>query len=98
MTLGRVAGTVVSTNKEQRMDGTTLLLIEKVNYTDLSGTGSFTVAMDAVGAGIGEVVLVVTGSSSRQTAVTKDRPTDATVSAIVDTVELNGESVYRKYG
>jgi len=98
MTLGRVAGTVVSTNKERRIEGITFLLVEKLSYGDMKGTGDYLVAMDAVGAGFGEVVLVVSGSSSRLTEVTKDRPSDATITAIVDDVELEGETVYRKDG
>lgn len=98
MTLGRVAGTVVSTNKEPRIEGITFLLVEKLSYDDMKGTGDYLVAMDAVGAGFGEVVLVVSGSSSRLTEVTKDRPSDATITAIVDDVELEGETVYRKDG
>lgn len=97
MTLGRVAGTVVSTNKEPRIEGIKFLLVEKVGYSDMKGTGDYLVAMDAVGAGTGEMVLVVSGSSSRLTDTTKDRPSDATITAIVDDVELDGETVYRKY-
>lgn len=97
MTLGRVAGTVVSTNKEPRIEGITFLLVEKVGYGDMKGSGDYLVAMDAVGAGLDEMVLVVSGSSSRLTEVTKDRPADATITAIVDTVELDGATVYRKY-
>src|SRR2546425_800177 len=54
------------------------------------------VAADAVGAGVGEVVLYAAGSSARQTRQTKDRPVDATIMAIVDTVEVGGESRYVK--
>jgi microcompartment protein CcmK/EutM len=96
MTLGRVAGTVVSTNKEPRIEGIRFLLVEKVSYADMKGTGDYLVAMDAVGAGPGEVVLVVSGSSSRLTEITRDRPADATITAIVDNVELEGSTVYRK--
>ena len=58
--------------------------------------GSFVVAADAVGAGVGEVVLVATGSSARQTEATRDRPCDAVVMAIVDTWEVGGEEKFRK--
>ena len=54
------------------------------------------VAIDAVGAGVGEVVLYASGSSARQTKVTKDRPVDATIMAIVDTVDIEGERRYNK--
>ena len=58
--------------------------------------GAVVVAVDAVGAGVGEVVLYASGSSARQTKVTKDRPVDATVMAIVDEVEMDGTRRYVK--
>ncbi len=96
MVLGRVAGTVVSTNKEARLEGIRFLLVEKLDPTTMDGTRSYVVAMDAVGAGIGEVVFYVSGSSSRLTAVTEGKPADATITAIVDSVELDGKTVFRK--
>jgi microcompartment protein CcmK/EutM len=54
------------------------------------------VAVDAVGAGVGEVVLYASGSSARQTEMTKDRPVDAVIMAIVDQVEVAGEYTYKK--
>ena len=95
MLLGRVVGTVVSTNKEQELDGLKLLL---VRGADVEGkaTGSLVVAIDAVGAGVGEVVLYASGSSARQTKATKDRPVDATIMAIVDQVEIEGAARYTK--
>jgi microcompartment protein CcmK/EutM len=96
MVLGRVAGTVVSTNKEERLEGIRFLLVEKVDPATMDGTKSYVVAMDAVGAGIGEVVFYVSGSSSRLTAVTEGKPSDATITAIVDSVELGGKTVFRK--
>ena len=54
------------------------------------------VAVDAVGAGVGEVVLYATGSSARQTTVTQNRPVDATIMAIVDILEVGGDVLYRK--
>ncbi|TMA26440.1 MAG: ethanolamine utilization protein EutN [Deltaproteobacteria bacterium] len=95
MLLGRVVGTVVSTNKEEELSGLKLLL---VRGADVEGkpTGALVVAIDAVGAGIGEVVLYASGSSARQTRVTKDRPVDATIMAIVDSIELEGRQTYAK--
>ena len=61
---------------------------------ELKGGG--VVAVDAVGAGVGEVVLYASGSSARQTTVTKDRPVDATIMAIVDTLEVGGLVIYQK--
>lgn len=95
MLLGKVIGTVVSTRKEEALTGTTFLLVRGM---DLEGkdTSTLVVAADAVGAGVGEVVLFASGSSARQTALTKDRPVDATIMAIVDELEIHGTTKYRK--
>ena len=95
MVLGRVAGTLVASRKEPSMEGLKLLVVRHLDVED-EDTGSFVVAADAVGAGVGEVVLVATGSSARQTEATRDRPCDAVVMAIVDTFEVGGEEKYRK--
>jgi microcompartment protein CcmK/EutM len=93
--LGKVVGTVVATRKEQELEGLKLLVVRGV---DLDGkpTSTVVVAVDAIGAGVGEVVLYASGSSARQTQVTKDRPVDATVMAIVDQLEVGGTLKYVK--
>jgi len=93
--LGRVAGTVVSSAKEETLEGLKFLVIKQLDVEE-SETGGYVVAADAVGAGVGEVVLYATGSSARQTLVTKDRPCDAVVMAIVDTWEVGGDVKYVK--
>ena len=95
MLLGRVAGTVVASRKESLMEGMKLLLVRQIDVDD-SETGAYVVAVDSVGAGVGEVVLYASGSSARQTDVTRDRPCDAVIMAIVDTWEVGGEVVYTK--
>ncbi len=95
MLLGRVAGTVVSSRKEDTLEGLTFLVIKQLDVEE-SETGGYVVAADAVGAGVGEVVLFATGSSARQTVMTKDRPCDAVVMAIVDTWEVGGDVKYVK--
>jgi microcompartment protein CcmK/EutM len=95
MLLGRVTGTVVSSRKEPLIEGWKLLLVRQLD-TDNTEAGGYVVAADAVGAGVGEVVLYATGSSARQTEVTRDRPCDAVIMAIVDTWEVGGREVYRK--
>lgn len=95
MQLGRVAGTLVASRKEPSMEGLKLLVVRHLDV-ERGDLGSFVVAADAVGAGVGEVVLVATGSSARQTQATRDRPCDAVVMAIVDTWEVGGEERYRK--
>ena len=98
MQLAKVVGTVVSTHKEKQIEGIKLLLLEKINASTMKGLGDFIVAMDAVGAGRDEIVFYVTGSSARMTAVTKGRPTDTSITAIVDSVELDGKIVFHKSG
>lgn len=77
------------------MEGLKLLVVRHLDV-EQGDLGSFVVAADAVGAGVGEVVLIATGSSARQTQATRDRPCDAVVMAIVDTWEVEGEEVYHK--
>jgi microcompartment protein CcmK/EutM len=96
MILAKVIGNVVSTRKEPKIEGIKFMLLEKINPTTLQGSGDYIVAMDSVGAGIGEVVFYVAGSSSRMTAVTEGKPSDATIVAIVDAIEINGTYVYQK--
>ena len=95
MLLGRVVGTVVSTHKEAELSGLKLLLVRSADVEG-KATGGLVVAIDAVGAGVGEVVLYASGSSARQTRVTKDKPVDATIMAIVDSIEHEGKSTYQK--
>jgi microcompartment protein CcmK/EutM len=95
MLIGKVVGTVVSTRKEEELTGLKFLLVRGMD-TEGKPTSTLVVAVDAVGAGVGEVVLYASGSSARQTAVTKDRPVDAVVMAIVDQMEVGGELKYVK--
>jgi len=95
MILARVSGTVVSTRKEESMDGLKFLILQQVNLEGKED-GGFVVAVDSVGAGIGEYVLYASGSSARQTLVTDKRPCDAVVMAIVDNWEVDGSLKYKK--
>ncbi len=96
MLLARVTGTVVSTRKEQRIEGIKFLLLEKIDAATMQGKKDYVVAMDSVGAGIDEVVFYASGSSSRMTTVTDGKPSDAAVIAIVDFIDVKGEMVYQK--
>ncbi|HAX82589.1 MAG TPA: ethanolamine utilization protein EutN [Actinobacteria bacterium] len=95
MLLGRVVGTVVASRKEATLEGLKFLVIRQIDV-DESDTSGYVVAADAVGAGVGEVVMYATGSSARQTVYTRDRPCDAVVMAIVDTWEVGGDVKYVK--
>ena len=93
--IGKIIGTVVSTMKDEKLVG---FKFQIVKYTDVDGkpTSGFVVAVDSVGAGIGELVLVATGSSARQTEMTEGKPVDAIIMAIIDIVEINGKKRYVK--
>jgi microcompartment protein CcmK/EutM len=95
MLLGRVTGTVVASRKEPLTEGWKLLVVRQLDAEDKE-TGGYVVAADAVGAGVGEVVLYASGSSARNTEITRDKPCDAVIMAIVDTWEVGGKEVYRK--
>ena len=95
MLIGKVVGTVVASQKEERLQGVKLLILKQVDVEGREGSG-YVVAADAVGAGVGEVVLYASGSSARQTVVTDKRPVDAVVMAIIDQWEVGGETKYRK--
>lgn len=95
MLLGRVVGTVVASRKEATLEGLKFLVLKQLD-AEASETGGYRVAADAVGAGVGDVVLYATGSSARQTAMTDKRPCDGVVMAIVDTLEVDGTVTYDK--
>ncbi len=95
MVLAKVVGTVVATRKEEELSGCKLLVVKACDV-DGKPNGAAIVAVDAVGAGVGEIVLYASGSSARQTKVTKDRPVDATIMAIVDAVDADGARRYTK--
>jgi microcompartment protein CcmK/EutM len=97
MRLGTVVGTVVATQKAEALRGAKLLIVREMTVEGTL-TESFVVAIDAVGAGVGEVVLTVAGSSARMTDISRDSPIDATIVGIVDSVELGGRIVFRKSG
>ncbi|MDE2888018.1 MAG: EutN/CcmL family microcompartment protein [Gemmatimonadota bacterium] len=97
MILGKVVGTVVATQKDKGLEGFKLQVVQTLDIQTLELGSRFLVAVDAVGAGANEVVLCTSGSSARMTGSTEDRPVDAVVVAIVDSVEMEGETTYRKH-
>ena len=95
MLLGKVIGTVVATRKEPELEGLRMLLVRDLDG-DGKATGKTIVAIDAMDAGIGEVVLYCAGSAARQTAATKNRPVDHVIMAIVDAVQVGDKTLYDK--
>lgn len=96
MYAAKVIGTVVCTRKDEKLNGRKFQVVQPVNLITLEYEGKAAVAIDSVGAGINEIVLVVGGSSARQTIVTNNTPTDATIMAIVDLIDVNGLKVFDK--
>ena len=95
MKLAKVLGTVVATEKDAKLSGLRFLVLGDWGH-DNEAVGGSVVAVDAVGAGVGEMVLYASGSSARQTERTDKKPVDAVVMAIVDSWEIDGDEKYRK--
>ena len=95
MLIARVVGSAVSTVKEDRLTGLKLLVVREAT-ADNQLVGKPLVAVDAVGAGEGELVLIAQGSSARQTRQTRDTPVDAVIMAILDSLEVEGKVTFRK--
>jgi microcompartment protein CcmK/EutM len=87
MVLGKIVGTVVATRKDPRLVSSKLLVVRPVDPRG-KVEGNYLVAVDTVDAGVGETVLVVSGSSARMAAGMKDCPVDAAIVGIVDAVEV----------
>ncbi|MCA8998784.1 MAG: EutN/CcmL family microcompartment protein [Planctomycetaceae bacterium] len=100
MFLAKITGNLTATHKVSSMTGQKLFIVEplrvdETNTDSLKSTGRTFIAVDAVGAGEGEVVLIVQGSSARFTEETKTLPIDCAIIGIVDNVQLGHQSVYK---
>ena len=96
MKLGKVVGTVVSTQKDVKIESLRLYVVRDLSV-EMKEKPTFVVAADTVGAGVGEVVLYASGSSARQTTATEGRPIDASIMAIVDQIDMGGDLRYDKF-
>ncbi len=96
MLIGKVVGSVVATRKDEKLENQKLLLVQ-VHDQQNKPKDQYVVAVDAVGAGMEEMVLYATGSSARQTTQTENRPCDAVIMAVVDSWDLGGANVYEKW-
>jgi microcompartment protein CcmK/EutM len=95
MLIARVIGTTVSTIKDEKIMGQKLLVMRQTDETG-KPIGKPYVAVDTVDAGVGDLVLTASGSSARQTTLTKDRPVDAVIMAIIDSLEVEGKTTFRQ--
>ena len=101
MFIGKVSGNVVSTQKIDTVVGRKLLLVQALTVKGdapgkLAPTGRVVVAVDTLGAGEGELVLVTQGSSARLTESTKNLPTDAVIVGIIDAIQTADKEIYKK--
>ena len=96
MLIGKVVGSVVATRKDEKLENLKLLVVQVHDQAN-EPTDQYVVAVDSVQAGLDDMVLFATGSSARQTDLTRDRPADAVIMAVVDSWDLGGENVYEKW-
>ncbi len=96
MQLARVCGQVISTKKAEKLMGFKILVCQPIDMVTFKEKGAPFVSIDSVGAGDGELVMCVSGSSSRQTSVTDARPVDNCIVAIIDSVDILGERCFDK--
>lgn len=95
MFIAEVVGSVVASHKTENMDGLSLRIVRKITQ-ELEPSDTYAVAVDVVGASEGELVLVASGSTARQTHLTDARPCDALIMAIIDTWQIDGQVKYTK--
>ncbi|MDX2227317.1 MAG: EutN/CcmL family microcompartment protein [Verrucomicrobiae bacterium] len=100
MILAKVEGAVVASKKNEKILGSKLLVVRPVQVDsadarEMKLSATTLVATDSLGAGEGELVLIVQGSSARLGAPNKDMPVDAVVIGIVDSVDLSGRQIYK---
>ena len=88
MIIARIIGTVVASQKDERLNGKKLLIVRPINLDGTDGSG-YTVAVDTVGAGFHEKVLIVSGSSARLAEGNKDCPIDAAIIGVIDSYEVD---------
>ncbi len=100
MFIAKVKGNVVTTQKVQNMTGRKLLIIEPLRVDEkakqMVPTGRCFVAVDSIGAGTEDLVLVTQGSSARMTETTSDAPVDCVVIGIIDSIDAHKDQIYRK--
>lgn len=95
MTIGKVIGTVVCTQKDASLIGKKMLCVQPIRLKDQKDAGSPFVALDAIGAGNGEIVMVVGGSSARLADNFLKVAVDQSIVAIIDSIEIEGEVVFK---
>lgn len=96
MLIGRVVGSVVASQKDEKLENLKLLVVQVHDHQN-EPKGQYVVAVDSVEAGVGDMVLYASGSSARQTTLTDGKPCDAVIMAVIDSWDLDGTNVYEKW-
>ena len=96
MQIAKVIGSVVSTSKSEKLHGLKLLLVRPIDLDRFEEKGGAIVSIDTVGAGEGEIVMIVSGSSSRQTELTAEKPVDCAIIAIIDSIDVGEKRIFSK--
>lgn len=93
MIIAKVIGNVWATRKDEQLSGFKFMVVQPLNYVGQKDKDSTFVAVDQIGAGVGEIVLIVKGSSARRSVDRDNLPIDASIIGIVDKVEVGNEYV-----
>lgn len=96
MIIAKVTGTVVCTQKDPSLVGRKMLVVQPVKIMDQSNSGNPFVALDAIGAGVGEIVMVCGGSSARMAEGFSSLAVDQSIVAIIDIIEVEGKTTFKK--
>lgn len=98
MIIAKIVGSVVATTKDEKLNGKKLLVVQPLNMETIEPDGKQLVSVDTVGSGVGEIVMVVGGSSARQTETTKDTPVDSAIVGVIDYITIEGKTTYGSEG
>ena len=96
MVIGKVVGTVVATRKHDRLVGGKIQVVQPLDPSTMESVGELFVAIDAVGAGIGEQVLIARGSAARKAIDNESAPVDATIVGIIDEIDIPNGRVSKR--
>ena len=96
MLVGRVTGSVVSTNKSDTLSGCKLLIVQPVDLETLKMKNDYVVCVDDIGAGEGDLVFCAYGSSARQSDTSKNVASDFSVYGVIDSLDMRGKRTYDK--
>jgi len=97
MVIGKVVGTVVATRKHDRLVGGKIQVVQPLDPSSLEPAGELFVAIDAVGAGIGEQVLIAQGSAARKAIDNESAPVDATIVGIIDEIDIPNSKLSKQW-